>query len=119
MRKTIFPLSLVAFVFLPPFAAAVPKHLADAQQLVQMLDLKNTSYNHGKPKVKWEAPVGVFTDCSGFIDELLTHSYGYTKDDFKKWLGSNRPTAKRYHDKIVDEIGFTHIKKVASIKPGD
>ncbi|HTQ38476.1 MAG TPA: hypothetical protein VMJ32_05585 [Pirellulales bacterium] len=99
--------------------ASVPKHLTVAQALVAHLDLTNTNYNHGAPQVSFVAPYQSHADCSGFIDSLLQYSYGYTKDQFKKWLSSSRPSAKRYHDAIVEQKGFTLIPHVQDMLPGD
>jgi hypothetical protein len=90
-------------------------HRAQAWQL----DLANTSYKHGEPEVSFGAQCQSHADCSGFIDSLLQYSYGYTPDQFKKWFDSHRPTAKRYHDAIVDQKGFAEIKHVQDILPGD
>jgi len=103
---------------------ATPKHLEAARELVKNLKLEDSSYNHGDPVVSWKGDDGatkyeLHTDCSGFIDALLMHSYGYDRKALKKWLGKNRPTADSYHDKIVDETGFAHIEKLADAKPGD
>jgi hypothetical protein len=68
-----------------------------AEFLVANVDLSNTNYEHGAGTVKFTAPCESHTDCSGFIDALLNQSYGIDKDQFKKWLGSNRPTAHRYN----------------------
>ena len=97
---------------------APPKHLADASALVARIDLRNTSYNHGEPWVNWESPES-YADCSGFMDELLKHSYGYTRDDLKKWFGSHRPTARRYHDAIAAGNGFEEIHELSQALPGD
>ncbi len=115
---------LLVLALTPPCAHAqdelsVPKHLGIAQKVLQDLDLKNTHYEHGQGVVTFGAEPVVRTDCSGFVDHLLMHTYGYTREDFKKWLKSERPTAKRYHDAIVPGTGFTHIQHVKNLKPGD
>jgi hypothetical protein len=100
-------------------AATEPKHLAVARSLVGQLDLAATSYKHGEPQVSFVAPCQSHADCSGFIDSLLQYTYGYTPDQYKKWFDSHRPTAKRYHDAIAEQKGFTEIKHVQDILPGD
>jgi hypothetical protein len=102
----------------------LPKHLVAAQELLKSIKLEDTSYKHGEPAVTWKGEDGAgkcvsHTDCSGFIDVLLMHSYGYDRDALKKWLGKKRPTADCYHDKIVDEVGFMHIAHLKDAKPGD
>jgi hypothetical protein len=96
-----------------------PKHLADARDLVQHVDLEHTSYEHGAGTVKFAGAYESHTDCSGFLDALLKHSYGYDEAQFKKWFGSKRPTAARYHDAIAEQTGFTQIAYVKDIEPGD
>jgi hypothetical protein len=59
------------------------------------------------------------TDCSGFLDALLTHSYGLTRDDFKKWTGRTHPLANTYYEVIGKEKGFVKVATVKDIKPGD
>lgn len=87
--------------------------------LVDALDLSNTSYEHGSGTISWSGTVSSHTDCSGFIDHLLMHSDGYSTDDFKRWFGSHRPTAERYHDAIVEQHGFALVKSVEQLEPGD
>ena len=98
---------------------AAARRVATAQQLVEQLDLNNTSYEHGQGHVRFSAPPESRTDCSGFIDHLLMHDDGYTPADFKHWLGSGRPNAARYHDAIVEGRGFSRVTKVADLKAGD
>lgn len=102
-----------------PAAPAIPKHLAVAENLVANLNLANTNYEHGTPTVKFTVPVESHTDCSGFIDALLEHTYGFDSDTLKKWLDSSRPTARRYHDAIENAKGFKQIAHVQDILPGD
>jgi hypothetical protein len=105
-------------------ADGAPKHLRDAQVLVKHLDLANTSYRHGEGVVHWKGSEGSkryesHTDCSGLLNHLLAHSYGYTRGDLAKWFGKKRPTADRYHDRIKAGTGFTKITHVKDIRPGD
>ena len=99
--------------------AQLPKHLEAAKNLVKNIDPDNNGYNHGGAKVSFAAPYEMHADCSGFIDALLMYSYGYSPDQLKTWLGSKRPTAHRYYEKIKAEIGFTHIKHMTDVRPGD
>jgi len=93
--------------------------LAVAEQLVRSLDLANTSYAHGPGSITWNGTVAAHTDCSGFIDHLLMHVDGTTPDDLKRWMGSRRPTARRYHDAIEQGRGFSALQTVAELRPGD
>src|ERR1019366_9410017 len=94
-------------------------HVASAERLVDQLALADTSYEHGQGSVTWTGAVASHTDCSGFIDHLLMHDDGLTTDDFKRWFGSRRPTAGRYHDAIVEGRGFTRLHSIAALRPGD
>lgn len=96
-----------------------PKHLIEAKELVAHLDLNQTGYEHGEGHITWTGHRSSHTDCSGFVDALLTHCYGYQKDDFKRWFDSHRPSARRYHDEIVEGHGFELINRVADARPGD
>lgn len=107
-------------------APAVPRHVDEANSLLKSLKFENTSYEHGTPDVKWKgvggAKVSVCrTDCSGFLDELIVHSYPkYTADSLKKWFGvKNRPLAHHYYDTISAEKGFTRVDKISQVLPGD
>ena len=100
-------------------AVEQPKHLAAAIDLLGRLDLQNTTYRHGDPQVTWQGVCQSHTDCSGFLDALLMHCYGYTRDDFKQWFDSHQPSARRYHDAIVHERGFREIRLLADVLPGD
>jgi hypothetical protein len=93
--------------------------LTDARDLVQHLELKHTNYEHGKADVIWTGVRASHADCSGFLDALLMHSYGYGSDEFKTWFNSHRPSARRYHDAIVEEHGFTEVKELSHVRPGD
>lgn len=99
--------------------AEEPRHLADALKLLKKVDLSHTTYEHGDWKVVWEGTCESHTDCSGLIDALLVHTYGYDKDAFHKWFGSRRPTATRYYDVIMEQKGFERIESVRDVKPGD
>ena len=97
----------------------LPRHLAQAEELVRNLELKHTTYEHGKVEIKWTPTRESHADCSGFIDELLKHSYGYDAAQFKRWFGSHRPSAKRYHDAILEQHGFRAIDRLPQVRPGD
>ena len=100
-------------------AAEADPHVVSAERLVDELSLANTDYAHGPGSVNWTGTVASHTDCSGFIDQLLMHDDGYSPEDFKRWFGSRRPTAARYHDAIVEGRGLTRIGRVAELRPGD
>lgn len=122
-RFTLLVVLLLVCISLRAFVVAdekdVPRHLTDARDLVRNLDLKHTSYEHGKADVIWTGVCESHTDCSGFLDALLAHRYGYDSDDFKKWFDSHRPSARRFHDAIVEQRGFSEIKELSHVRPGD
>ena len=109
----------IGVLFALAVAAADAPHVASASRLVDQLDLAHTDYVHGPGSVTWSGTVESHTDCSGFIDHLLMHDDGYTVDDFKRWFGSRRPTAERYHDAIAEARGFTPVARVVDLQPGD
>jgi NlpC/P60 family len=111
-------LTLASLGVLPAEAATDP-HVVSAERLVDQLDLANTNYEHGQGSVTWNGTVASHTDCSGFIDHLLMHDDGFAADDFKRWFGSKRPTAERYHDAIVEGHGFTRLDSVGELRAGD
>ena len=120
--KRIFAAIACAIFLAPPCSPAqelVPRHLIDARFLLEHLDLNNTNYEHAQGKVVWSALAESHTDCSGLIDHLLMHSYGYTPEAFKRWFDSHRPTAARYHDAIVEQKGFIQLPSVLELRPGD
>jgi hypothetical protein len=96
-----------------------PKHLVEALKLLRQVELSNTSYRHGACDMAWTGTCVMHADCSGFLNGLFSHCYGYDQQEFKKWFDSRRPTAARYHDTIELENGFTRIKTVENIRPGD
>ncbi len=109
----------VPWAIAQPSAAAEPKHLATARALLAHLEMSNTDYELGGGTVKFTSPCISRTDCSGFADALLTHCYGYDADQFRKWFGSSRPSARRYHDAIEQQKGFRRIQRVQDVLPGD
>lgn len=106
----------------PAQERSAPKHVGDAESLVESLDASQTHYRHGEQVIRWkegERPAEARCDCSGLLDALLTRSYGYGENDYKKWFGVKRPLAVHYHDTIDKENGFHRIRGVKSIQPGD
>jgi hypothetical protein len=122
-------LLLCAFLLTSAASAAtavVPKHLEEANSLLKSLKPEDTSYQHGTPDVKWKGSKGAkfsvcHTDCSGFIQELILHSYPkYNVESLKKWFGvKKRPLAHHYYDTVMAQKGFTRIEKISQVLPGD
>lgn len=103
----------------PADTTTIPKHLTEARLLLNGVPLDRTNYEHGQPNVTWDEPKASHTDCSGFIDALFMHTYHYDPEAYKRWFDSHRPSAKRYHQAIVEHKGFTQIDRVTDIRPGD
>lgn len=106
-------------------AEPAPTLLSAAKELLQQVKPEQMEYKHKEPEVYWSSdpakPAYCRTDCSGLVIALLQHCYPQRYDDaaFRRWLGARRPTARRFHDAIVEQRGFTLIGKIAEAKPGD
>jgi hypothetical protein len=101
-----------------------PQHLQDALFLLKKLTPENNNYQHGNTIVSWAGFNGATdyickTDCSGFLNELLFHSYGYTPDKFLKWMAKRLPKAKDYYKAILQQINFIRVSDIKEIKAGD
>ena len=101
-----------------------PAHLKDVLLLLENVQPRDTSYRHKNGVVRWKGSDGAtswesHTDCSGLVDALLAHSYGFGKADLKKWFDKDRPQAEDYHDAIEARRGFTLIKHLTDARPGD
>lgn len=95
-----------------------------AQLLIQHLRLNNTDYRHTNTLVTWAGVNGAtqytsYTDCSGFLNALLTQTYGLTASGFDAWLHTRRPLAKDYYTAILAQNGFTRIRRITNLRPGD
>ncbi len=115
---------LVVTALLCVAAADQPKHLVDANTLVDNISQKNNVYAHKDCFIKWKGEDGATqyenrTDCSDFLAQLVMHSYGVTPAQLKSWTGHTRPMADHWHDAIVAEKGFTQIKNLSDALPGD
>jgi hypothetical protein len=102
----------------------IPPHLVALRELLYEITPETTSYEHQHIDVHWkghhEATKYVcHTDCSGLINVLLGHSYGFTKEDFRREFGKERPYACTYVDAIEKGRDFKQIFQVQDILPGD
>jgi len=100
----------------------VPRHLQAAEELVAHVSPKNSSYEHKHGTVHWGhngTGYECHTDCSGLLNHLLNHVYGITDADLRSWLDTARPTAKTYHQAIIDQQGFRRILRLSDVQPGD
>lgn len=98
---------------------SAPRHLLEAIDLVNRIQLKDTTYRHGEPSVTFAGACSSHADCSGFVLALMEHSYDLDADAVRRWLGSSRPTAARFYDAVVAGQGFLTVKTVPEIRPGD
>jgi len=101
-----------------------PKHLTDAQTLVDNVSADHNAYQHKGCFIKWKGQDGAeqyenHTDCSDLLDLLLEHSYGVTKEKLKEWTGHTRPLAEHWHDAIVAGKGAKQIVNVTDAQAGD
>ncbi len=107
-----------------------PKHLEDALELLYGLDShpENNNYQHKNISVTWKNVNGASdyvskADCSGFISELLRHSYSdyFTLKRFEQWMKEkrSRPLAEDFHNAIITQKDFVQIKKLTQVQPGD
>jgi hypothetical protein len=123
-RRTL--LALCLFIALAGESGAQPKHLDDANKLLQSLKAENSAYGHDKLEVKWQGEKGAkvsvcHADCSYFLDALLAHSYPqFNAEALNRWFGSKkRPLARHYFETITAQKGFTRIDKIDEVKAGD
>lgn len=115
-------LSIYFFLFsCSCFASSLVK---DAKTLLYALTPESTNYQHGEQIVLWpDTASGVtalsLSDCSGFMNALLSKTYKLTSENILIWTGTKRPLAKTYHQMIVAENHFQKINKLSEIQKGD
>lgn len=85
---------------------------------------ENNTYTHGIGSLTWAGVNGAATstcstDCSGFINHLITQTYSYSSADFLSWMGVSRPLASDYYTAIKTQNHFTTISKISSMSQGD
>ena len=100
----------------------LPRHLAEARQLLGAVSLDNTSYRHKENKINWGldgTPATCDADCSGFVNLLLRHTYDWKVSDLEARFGKKRPLASDYFEAIQDRKSFDTIARVEDIQPGD
>ncbi|MBH8573578.1 hypothetical protein I8752_11240 [Nostocaceae cyanobacterium CENA369] len=105
-------------------AVKQPQHLKDALILLNGLHQKNNKYQHEPTLVSWKGIAGAKdyiskADCSGFLNKLLSHSYGWTPEFFQRWMDTQRPLAKNYYNSIINQNRFQKIIKLGQIQAGD
>lgn len=105
-------------------AADKPRHLVDADTLVDNISPRYNAYEHKNCFIKWKGEAGATqyenrSDCSDFLALLVVHTYGVTPTQLKHWTGHERPLADHWHDAVVAGRGFEQIAKLTDAKPGD
>lgn len=98
-----------------------PAHLTTAVGLVVKLRYAAENYyGGGKRHIDWDAePAAARTVCSSFTTLLLQHTYGWTNDQIREWLGAANPEAFQYYNAITAKNRFRRIVHVDRIRPGD
>ncbi len=118
---TIAALAALASARLAPDSE--PPHLREAVRLADAIKPEQTEYRHRPSLVHWPEDSGgaeCRTDCSGFVDLLLRHSYSWIS---REWLenqtGKKRPLAGDLYDAIQGHKGFDPVGRIADVLPGD
>ena len=101
-----------------------PPHVREAARLVRSVSAATSNYQHGVGPVVWPGeesgrPAACHTDCSGFLNALLKHSYGLTDEQLSPELNAKRPLAKHYFTAIEQHHGFQAIELLTQARPGD
>jgi hypothetical protein len=104
-------------------------HLWWAERLLSEIDDTSTAYVYQRNArgIAWKGYASdssyAFTDCSGFLNGLFEHVYGYHRSDLRRWLGADArksgPTANRYYAAIAEQRGFARIERIQDVRPGD
>lgn len=108
------------------FAQSTPPFLSTAATL--MSDLQKSALTastwpnvYGTPaSIVWAGSQSTATtECSSFVTQLWSHTYGWNGTTFKSWMGQSSPNAAQYHDAIAQQNGFTLLRNISQIAPGD
>ncbi|QTF49583.1 hypothetical protein qu_692 [Acanthamoeba polyphaga mimivirus] len=103
-----------------------PSQLIWARLLLYEISKRNgeTEYQHTNGPVWWgpndnKTVYLSITDCSGFVNALLRKSFELSQKDMVEWFDSQRPLAVDYYNTIYQQNGFTRIKNIYKLEPGD
>src|ERR1700684_2816924 len=85
--------------------ALKPAHLIAAEDIATQIAPEDNDYVYKDIYVHWKDVNGAtryenHSDCSGFFDLLLEHSYGIGSKQLKQWTGHSRPTAAVWFDAV-------------------
>jgi len=100
--------------------ASLIEHLDLAEMLIATVLPATNSY--GDPtQITWEGQNGLNhstnrSKCATLVTQLFEKAYN---PDYVAWFGCTSPHAASYHDAIEVEDGFTLIKSIHDVKPGD
>lgn len=105
----------------------VPRHLAIARELVDNLKPEDNRYSLGSQSISFPGDLfasryAMNADCSGFLLAIFERAKYPTQsqmDFLNAGVKRKRPTAEDFVYSIEREKGFTRIRKVEDMKPGD
>lgn len=120
-REIMYLLLLLLF---PLLLAAEPSHLIDLRTLQENVQPQDNHYVHREIDVTWKGYEGAtryrcYTYCSGLVEALLTRAYGFTTEDYFKWLHRKHPRSEDFHLAIVKQENFLYVKNIQELLPGD
>jgi len=131
-KKIIFT-SMLTLVLFQPFEQVnaeppeTPKHLALARELVANVKPENNRYSLGEQSIS--LPSDIFSsgysfraDCSGFLLAIFDRSKYSIQQKMSYQSPSSkrrRPAAEDFVFSIEQGAGYSHIRRVTDIEPGD
>jgi len=127
--NTLFLALAVSLLAIGPLRQAVAQQPASPQvreavRLVHNVSASTSDYQHAVGPVVWPGDesgkhAACHTDCSGFINALLKHTYQLTDEQLSAMLQAHRPLAKHYYAAITAGHGFQAITSLQQVQPGD
>ena len=96
-----------------------PKHLAEAKDLVEHLDLKNTNYEHGPGQIKCTGTRHSPTDCSGLLVSCSSTPTATTRTRSSAWFDSPAQPRPAITMPSSTRRASLRITSVPEIRPGD
>ncbi len=101
-----------------------PPQVREAVRLVRGVSASTSEYQHAIGPVVWPGEesgkrAACRTDCSGFINALLKHTYQFSDEQLSAMLQARRPLAKHYYAAIAAAHGFQAIASLQQAQAGD